>query len=154
MKPLPLARSILFATLLAASCVSCRSAKNAAPAAAEAGATLYSRLGGEAGIRAVVGQFVANLAADTRINHYFADTDLDPLKASFVNLIGQSTGGPQKYAGRDMKTTHAGMGITTADFSALIEDLTQACDQFKVGEKEKGELLAILGPFQKDIVEK
>ena len=53
-----------------------------------------------------------------------------------------------------MKTAHAGMGITDADFNALVEDLVGALDKFKVGEKEKNELLGALGPMKKDVVEK
>jgi hemoglobin len=53
-----------------------------------------------------------------------------------------------------MKDAHTGMSISTADFNALVEDLVKALDKFKVGEKEKNELLGILGPMKSDIVEK
>ena len=53
-----------------------------------------------------------------------------------------------------MKQAHAGMGISTADFNALVEDLVKALDKLKVGEKEKNELLSVLGPMKGDIVEK
>ncbi len=128
-----------------------------AQAQAEAAAlqrTLYGRLGGEAAIKAVVDEFVANVGADTRINQYFANANLDALKAHLVNQIGQASGGPQIYTGRDMKTTHAGMGIDEPAFNALVEDLVKALDKFAVPEQEKGELLAVLGPMQSDIVEK
>jgi hypothetical protein len=35
-----------------------------------------------------------------------------------------------------------------------VEDLVKTLDEFKVPEKEKGELLAVLGPMKKDIVGK
>ena len=47
-----------------------------------------------------------------------------------------------------------GMGVTGAAFNALVEDLVSALDTFNVPEKEKGELLSVLGPMNKDIVEK
>ena len=53
-----------------------------------------------------------------------------------------------------MKTAHQGMGITTADFNALVEDLVGALDKFKVGAAEKNQLLGVLGPMQGAIVEK
>jgi hemoglobin len=53
-----------------------------------------------------------------------------------------------------MKTAHAGMGVTNADFDALVENLVTTLDKFKVPQKEKGELLAVLGPMRKDIVTK
>ena len=56
--------------------------------------------------------------------------------------------------GKDMKTAHMGMGITGPEFDALVSDLVGALDEFKVGEKEKGELLGALGPMKPQIVEK
>ena len=53
-----------------------------------------------------------------------------------------------------MTTAHQGMGITAADFNALVEDLVGALDTFKVGAAEKNELLGVLGPMQGAIVEK
>jgi hemoglobin len=83
---------------------------------------------------------------------FFANTNLDRLNTLLVEQIGEASGGPQKYSGRDMKTTHAGLEITEDDFNALVEDLVMALDKFKVGEMEKSELLSVLGPMQSDIV--
>jgi hemoglobin len=52
-----------------------------------------------------------------------------------------------------MKAVHAGMGITDAEFDALVEDLVQALDKHKVPAAEKEELLGILGAMKADIVE-
>ena len=116
--------------------------------------SLYERLGGEAAIKAVVDEFVAMVGADSRINRYFANANLDRLKGHLVNQIGQASGGPQQYTGRDMKTAHAGMGIDEPAFNALVEDLVKALDKFAVPEQEKNELLGLLGPMKGDIVEK
>ena len=51
-----------------------------------------------------------------------------------------------------MKTAHAGMKITDADFNALVEDLVKSLDKFKVPAREKNELLAALGGMKGDIV--
>jgi hemoglobin len=64
-----------------------------------------------------------------------------------------ATGGPCTYSGRDMKTAHADMKISNGDFEALVEDLVKALDTFKVPAQEKEELLGLLGPMKKDIVE-
>lgn len=127
---------------------------SAEPEAAAVQKSLYERLGGEAAIKAVVDEFVANVGADARINHYFANADLDRLKGHLVNQIGQASGGPQQYTGRDMKTAHAGMGIDGPAFDALVEDLVKALDKFAVPEQEKSELLAVLGSMRGAIVEK
>ncbi|MBX3236206.1 MAG: group 1 truncated hemoglobin [Nitrospiraceae bacterium] len=116
-------------------------------------ASLYDRLGGKPAITAVVDQFVANVAADQRINGRFATTDIPKLKGHLVNQVCGATGGPCNYTGRDMKATHDGMKITGADFNALVQNLVAALDKFSVPAAEKNELLALLGPMKKDIVE-
>lgn len=96
---------------------------------------------------------MANVAADGRINGRFATTDIPKLKGHLVDQMCSATGGPCTYQGRDMKRTHVGMQISTADFKALVQDLVAALDKFNVPAGEKNELLALLGPMQKDIVE-
>src|SRR5436309_6463865 len=116
--------------------------------------SLYDRLGGKPAITAVVDDFTARVAADRRINRFFANTDVPAFKAKLVDQICEASGGPCKYTGKDMKTAHAGMGVTDDDFTALVGDLVATLDKFKVPEKEKGELLGVLGPMRKDIVTK
>lgn len=114
--------------------------------------SLYERLGGQAAIVAVVDDFIGNVAADARINRRFAKTDIGELKARLVELICAGTGGGCVYTGADMKKAHAGMRITDAEFTALVEDLVKTLDKFQVPAREKNELLAILGPMKADIV--
>ena len=121
--------------------------------------SLYDRLGGKQAITAVVDEFVGRVAADNRINHFFAATASNPaqlaaFKMKLVEQICEGSGGPCKYTGKDMKTAHRGMGIGTADFTALVEDLVGALDKFKVGAADKNQLLSVLGPMQGQIVEK
>jgi hemoglobin len=120
--------------------------------------SLYDRLGGKPAISAVVDEFVGRVAADKRINAFFAGVASDPtrlaaFKSKLVDQICEASGGPCKYTGKDMKSAHAGMGITQADFNALVEDLVGALDEFKVAPDDKQTLLGVLGPMKKDIVE-
>ncbi|RMH10098.1 MAG: group 1 truncated hemoglobin [Nitrospirae bacterium] len=115
--------------------------------------SLYERLGGKSAIHAVVDQFVANVAQDARINSRFASVDIPRLKRHLVDQICAATGGPCTYRGRDMKTAHAGMGITNQEFDALVEDLRAAMTTLHVPAQEQQELLAMLEPMRGDIVE-
>jgi len=119
--------------------------------------SLYERLGGEPAITAVVEDFVGRAAADPKVNFFrdgkYKGIDVPRLKRQIVEFIGQATGGPQKYTGRDMKQTHKGMKITNAEFDAIAADLAASLDKFKVPAKEKNELLTIVGTTRKDIVE-
>ena len=114
--------------------------------------SLYTRLGGQPAIVAVVDDFVGNVAADNRINHFFAKTDAVKLKRLLVEQICAGTGGPCTYTGRSMLESHKGMGVKDADFSALVEDLVKTLNKFKVPQAEQTELLGILGPMKSQIV--
>lgn len=118
-----------------------------------AGWSLHARIGGKPVISVVVEQSVANVLADTRINGRFAITDIRKLKGHLVDHLCRTTGGPCPYSGRDMKTAHAGMRISTGDVGAFVEDLVKAMDMAKVPAQEKGELLGLLGAMKKDIIE-
>jgi hemoglobin len=146
--PSPLRRTLVIAAAAAAFLISaCQSMNTMTPQK-----SLYDRLGGQPAVTAVVDDFVGNVAADNRINGFFARTDIPRLKKNLVDQICQGTGGPCTYTGRDMRTAHKGMNITDAQFNALVEDLVKTLDKFKVPEKEKGELLGVLGPMKPQIV--
>ena len=117
------------------------------------GGSLYERLGGKDAITAVIDDFVARCAADSRINGKFARTDIARLKSSLIDQVAEATGGPFTYTGRDMRTTHLGMSVTGGEFEALVADLVATLDKFGVGEAEKNELLGALAPMRSDIVE-
>ena len=119
--------------------------------------SLYARLGGYDAIAAVVDDFIGRLVADKRLTKFFVGHSEDSLKKIRMHVIDQlcaAAGGPCLYTGRDMKTSHHGLGITGDDWDAAANHLVETLDKFKVPAAEKGELLAIVGTLKKDIVDK
>jgi hemoglobin len=117
--------------------------------------SLYQRLGGREGIALVADDFVANMVADSRVNKRFQGMQppaVFKLRSNLADQICDATGGPCAYLGRDMKTTHKGMNVSDAEWNATVENLVKALDKYKVGAKEKSELLSALGPMKGDIV--
>jgi hemoglobin len=51
-----------------------------------------------------------------------------------------------------MRTAQAGLGVSGAQFNALVENLVTILSKFTVTAQEQKELLAILGPMKTDIV--
>jgi hemoglobin len=113
--------------------------------------SLFERLGGQPAINAVVDEFAGRVLADTRVNAKFAKSDPGRLVANLKAFVTQATGGPKAYKGQSMKAAHTHMGVTEGEFGAVVEDLVGALDKFNVPAKEKGELLAALGPLKPDI---
>ena len=119
--------------------------------------SLYQRVGGYDALAAVVDDFIVRLVTDKQFEKFFAGASNDSKKRIRQHILDQfcaATGGPCVYLGRDMKTTHAGLGITNAEWDAAAKHLAASLDKFKVPEKEKGEILAFVTSLKKDIVEK
>ncbi len=127
-------------------------------AAARPAPSLYTRLGGHTAIEKVVDDFVDAVLADAKIRpehkKHFKEGDIAALKRKLVDQVGEATGGPERYTGKNMKEAHRGLGITNADFDALVGDLVKALDKNKVPAKEQQELKALLAPMRADVVER
>ena len=118
--------------------------------------TLYKRLGGYDAIAAVTDDFIGRLAADKSLQRFFvghSKESLDRIRQLVVDQLCAATGGPCIYIGRDMKSSHQGMGITEADWNTAVTHLVATCEKFKVPERERKELLGALSGLQNDIVE-
>jgi hemoglobin len=119
--------------------------------------SLYTRLGGYDAVAAVVDDFIGRLVGDKRFSKFFVGHSEDSLKKIRQHIVDQfcaAAGGPCLYTGRDMKTTHKGLGITGDDWDAAANHLVESLDKFKVPKAEKDELLAFVTSLRKDIVEK
>lgn len=120
--------------------------------AAQAGPTLYERMGGEAKLKAVADEFTNTVLADDRINFTFAETDLNKFRRLIFEQLCELTQGPCKYTGRTMKESHKKLDINNAMFNALAEDMYIALDRVHVPYRLQNRLMAMLAPMQKDIV--
>ena len=118
--------------------------------------SLYKRLGGYDAIAAVVDDFIGRMASDPQLSKFFvghSTQSLQRIRQFVVEQLCQAAGGPCFYTGRSMKESHAGMGISQADWDVAVKHLTATLDKFKVGPKEREDLFAAIGPLQADIVD-
>jgi hemoglobin len=127
-------------------------------AAANAGATpiegegVYRAFHEKAGIDRVVSRLVELYKTDPRIKDIFAAADNDHLKLMLSEQFCYILGGPCHYSGQDMKKAHADMGVQTADFNALVQDLQSAMDAEHVPFWAQNRLLAKLAPMKRAVV--
>lgn len=118
--------------------------------------SLYDRLGGYDAIAAMVGELVQRLRGDARLGHYWQDRSEDNLLRSrqlLIDFICAGAGGPVYYMGRDMKTSHKGMGISEGDWSALLDHLHAVLAAFRVPQAERDEVVAFVQGTKADMVE-
>jgi hemoglobin len=125
---------------------------------ANAEMSLYDRLGGQRAIEAVANGLVDRILVDNRINQWFTHAaaskdNANIYKAKLAIFICAGVGGPCKYTGPDMVVAHRGRAVTSEAFDAVAQDLVAQLDQLKVPEKEKGEVMAIIGSLKSSIVQ-
>ena len=119
--------------------------------------SLYTRLGGYDSLAAVTDDFIGRLATDKNLGKFFVGLSNDSktkVRQHVIDFLCKATGGPCAYTGRDMKLVHTGLMIDKKEWDASVKHLVATLDKFKVPSKEKGEVLAAVGPLEKDIVEK
>jgi hemoglobin len=62
-------------------------------------------------------------------------------------------GGPSRYLGRDMKTSHTGLAITDDEWDIFARHATATLDSLGIHEQGKTEFLAAAERLKPDIVE-
>jgi len=116
--------------------------------------TLFQRLGGKPAITAVISQFVDYNNADKMIGKRWDPDNVDNLKLYLTELVCNATGGGCVYTGQPMDVAHAGLNVTEEEFNRVAGNLVKAVDKFNVPEKEKGELLTIIGSLKDQVIGK
>jgi hemoglobin len=133
--------------------------------------TLYDRLGGSYSIAAVVDHFSDALVTDPVVGQDSANPQLaDWHKNSLGRLPGlkfmrtlwlcAAAGGPFKWSptkpGKcpfSLEKAHMSFGITPEEFDAVAAQLGKSLDHFKVGTREKEEVLEVFGAHKKEVVQ-
>jgi len=118
--------------------------------------TLYERLGGYDAISAVVNNLVPRLREDPQLAQYWRHLGEDRLKRSkqlLIDFLCSGAGGPLFYTGRDMKTSHKGMGISESDWSVFLGHLHATLAAFQVPQAERDEVVAFIQGTKMDMVE-
>ncbi len=110
--------------------------------------SLFDRLGGTEGITSIVDDAVAAHSVNPVIKARFLPYNDQPeqlaiLKQHFVDFLSAGTGGTAQYTGRDMKTTHSGMNISSEEYMALVDDIMMVLDKHKLSEQTKKDMLYI-----------
>jgi hemoglobin len=123
---------------------------------ADEAANLYARLGGYDAIAAVADDLLPRLMSDSLLRRFWANRAADSIrreKQLLVDYLCSSAGGPLYYTGRDMTTSHRGMGITARDWDVFIGHLHDTLNKFGVPARERGEVLSFIEGLKVNIVE-
>ena len=82
--------------------------------------SLYDEIGGDAAIAAVVSEFWHRLSSDDSLAPWFSAIDSRKLRGHLRAYLTVAFDGPEKYEGRSMRHSHAGLEVTGAAFDRLL----------------------------------
>lgn len=116
--------------------------------------SLYQRLGGSSAIERIVDQLIDQVAGDPRLNRSFDKVDLARVKDLLAEQLCELSDGPCEYSGESMELVHGGLGITQAEFNGMVSILITILQRERIGLRERNELLRLLAPMKRDIVER
>jgi hemoglobin len=122
----------------------------------ESAKTLYARLNGYDGLAAIVDEFLQTLASEPQMARFAAAMNLDSRRRNrqlTLDYLCAATGGPAFYLGKDMKTSHAGLGISASDWKIAMDHIERALKKLKVPERDGKDLLALVDGLAREIVE-
>ncbi len=114
---------------------------------------LYDRLGGATGVAAIADSLIDRVSADPMLGRSFKDSKLDRIKKLLAEQICDLSGGPCRYSGDPMKEVHAGHHISEAEFYGMVAVLREVLKERHVSQRATNELLRLLAPMKRDIVE-
>jgi hemoglobin len=124
---------------------------------AEVAATsLYERLGGYDALCAATDDLLGRLQSDPQLKDYWKGASHDNRRKArqlVVDFMVEAAGGPAYYVGRDMQTSHAGMGISGSDWELFMRHATATLDHFAVPAREREEVLGFFTSLKGEIVE-
>ena len=117
-----------------------------------AGAAMWQAFHERPGVDRIVEGLVSRLTKDPRIADIFRNQDLVRLRRGLKEQFCYLLGGGCAYTGRTMAAAHKDLGIQTADFNALVEDLQAAMRDERVPFAAQNRFLAKLAPMRRTTV--
>ncbi len=118
--------------------------------------TLYERLGGYDGIVAFASDLLPRLQNDAQLGRFWQNRGDDGLareKQLLIDFLCSIAAGPMVYTGRDMKTTHQGMGISEEDWTIFLGHAGAAMEALQIPKQECDEVVAFVLSLKGDMVE-
>jgi hemoglobin len=119
--------------------------------------SLFERLGGSPGIKAIVDDLVAahmeNAVIGSRFRPYLETPDkVSSIKEHVCRFFEMGSGGPQNYQGKGMRGAHQGMNINEAELVAALDDTMMVLKKHGVDEQSQKDVLAIMWSLKGEVL--
>ncbi len=114
--------------------------------------SIFTVIGGTPAVALAVEDFYARVLADDLLAPYFDGVDLARQKRHLRAFLAGAIGGPDVYAGRDMRAAHAHLHITGEAFDRVVEHLVATLTGLSVPEPLIAAIGAKVAPLRAQIV--
>lgn len=114
--------------------------------------TLYDRLGGQEGIRAVVDDFYDRLLADDELGPLFEDADMETLRETQTDFLCEAAGGPETYDAAPVRGAHLHVPFTPELIQRAIDLLYESLEAFDVPESDADAVVEAIAAYETDLL--
>jgi len=114
--------------------------------------TLYERLGGHDGIRAVVDDFYDRLVDDEAIGPFFQGSDMELLRRTQTDFLCEAAGGPETYDAAPIREAHLHVPFTPEHIQRAVELLEESLDAFDVPEEDADKVVEAVAAYEADLL--
>jgi hemoglobin len=116
------------------------------------GETLYERLGGRDGIRAVVDDFYDRLLADDELGPFFGNADMEKLRRTQTEFLCEAAGGPETYDAEPVREAHLHVPFTPSDIQRAVDLLYESLDSFGVTGADADAVVGAVADFEAELL--
>jgi len=114
--------------------------------------TVYDRLGGHDGIRAVVDDFYDRLLADDDIGPFFQGSDMEKLRRTQTDFLCEAAGGPETYDAEPIREAHIDVPFTPEHIQRAVELLYRSLEAFDVPDDDADAVVSSLAEYESDLL--
>ena len=107
--------------------------------------SIYEQVGGAGAMDAAVDLFYRKVLADPLVSDFFDSTDMDEQRGKQKAFLTMVFGGPNEYAGKDLRTAHASLvenGMNDSHFDAVAGHLQATLDELGVASEVSEVIMA------------
>ena len=118
--------------------------------------SLYNRLGGYEGISGFANTLLPKLQDDEQLGRFWQNRGDDGIareKQLLIDFLCNQSGGGLYYTGRDMATTHKGMGISDSDWTLFIGYIHETLKELGVTGQTFDDVVSFASSLKSEIVE-
>ncbi|RXK46614.1 group I truncated hemoglobin [Halorientalis pallida] len=116
--------------------------------------TLYERLGGRDGIRAVVDDFYDRLVADEQLGLFFEGADMERLRRTQTDFLCEAAGGPETYDAQPVREAHRHVPFEPGDIQRAVELLAESLDAFDVPAEDAQAVVDAVAAYEDELLDR